>query len=169
MRPSLMLFTLPLLIAACGSRDHGVTTNAVGPDGKKVVSGLSIDTDAFKANVEIPGLQVSGENMDIDGIKLYPGSTVRGVKVAANDANGTKAHSVAFDFISPAGPEAVAKHLIEQAEHAGFSVLRAPDLNGAAVLEGRKDKAGDNNHFRFVLKATGAQTDGNATIDGDSA
>lgn len=155
-----------LLLAGCGSDDKSVTTSAVDAGGNKVASSLAIDTDGFKANVEIPGLEFTGKNMDIDGIKLYPGSSIRGMKVKASDKNGTDTSNVVFDFVSPAPPADVAKHLLQQAEDAGYTVTRAPDRDGAAVIEGKKDERGETNRLRFVLKPSGAQTAGTATVDG---
>lgn len=159
-----------LSLAGCGSHsDSKVTTAATDAGGKKVSSTLAIDTDDFKANVEVPGLQLSGSHVDIAGIKLYPGSTVRGMKVSANEHGNDKSHRVAFDFSSPAGLADVSRHLTGQGTEAGFALTSTADASGATILEGSRRKSGDVEHVRFVLRGAGAQTTGNAAIDGNDA
>ncbi len=157
-------------LAGCGSHENGtVTTSATDAKGQKVSSTLAIDTDAFKANVEVPGLQLSGSHVDIAGVKLYPGSTVRGMKITASDRDGGKSHRVAFDFSSPASVADVSRHLSGQGTAAGFTLTSAADASGATILEGARRKAGDLEHIRFVLHGAGAQTTGTAAIDGSGA
>lgn len=159
-----------VLLAGCGS--HGsstVTTKATDANGSKVPSTLAIDTDGFKANIEVPGLELSGSHVDIGGVKLYPGSTVRGMKVIANDHEGDKTHRVAFDFSSPASPADVARHLTGQATEAGFALATVPDAGGSTVLEGSRRTDDGTEHVRFVLRGAGTQTTGTAVIDGSDA
>ena len=159
-----------VLLAGCGSHGNStVTTKATDANGKKVPSTLAIDTDGFKANIEVPGLELSGSHVDIGGFKLYPGSTVRGMKVTANDHDGDQTHRVAFDFSSPAGPADVARHLTGQATEAGFALTSAPDASGSTVLEGSRHKSDGAEHIRFVLRGAGAQTTGTAVIDGSGS
>jgi len=157
-----------VILAGCGSQKSTLTTTATDATGKKVSSTLAIDTDAFKANIEVPGLQLSGSHVDISGIKLYPGSTVRAMKVTANDHDGDKTHRVAFDFSSPAGVADVGRHLTGQGTAAGFALTSTADASGATVLEGSRRKSDEVEHVRFVLHGAGAQTTGTAMIDGNN-
>ena len=159
-----IMIAVPLLLMGCDSRgDEGITTKATDAADKKVASTLAIDTDGFKANIEIPGLQLAGRHMDIGGIKLYPGSTIRGMHIAANDKAGAKQHSVVFDFLSPGTLTEVVEHLTKQAKDACYAVQRAPDRGEAAVVEGRKGGSATD-RFRVELKPLGTQTAGTATI-----
>ena len=158
-----------VLFAGCGSHSSTVTTKATDANGKKVPITLAIDTDGFKANIEVPGLELSGSHVDIGGVKLLPGSTARGLKVAANDHNGDKTHRVAFDFISPASPADVVRDLAGQATEAGFALTSTPDPSGSTILEGARHKSDGAQRIRFVLRGAGAQTSGTAVLDGSGS
>jgi hypothetical protein len=158
-----------VLLAGCGSHSSTVTTKATDANGKKVPSTLAIDTDWFKANIEVPGLELSGSHVDIGGVKLYPESIVRGMKVTANDHDGDKTHRVALDFVSPASPADVVRHLTGQATEAGFALTSTPDPSGSTILEGARHKADGAEHIRFVLRGAGAQTSGTAVNDGSGS
>ena len=166
MRGLIIVAATALLAGGCNTKEKTATATATASDSKKIVSALAIDTDDFKANIEVPGLEFSGKHMDINGIKLYPGSSIRGMHVAATDKGDDKRHSVAFDFISPAAPLEVVEYLTKQAEDAGYSVVRAPDSDGAKVIEGTRTKDDETSRLRFVLKPSGAQTAGSAALDG---
>lgn len=169
MRPMLALIAVPLALAGCGSHHEGsVTTTATDASGNKVVSALSIDTKDFKANIEVPGLELAGGHLDLDGIKLYPGTKVHGIRVRATDAGKADSHSVAFDFVSPALPDAVADHLVKQARDEGFTVERSAGTAGGVELTGTKFKHDETNRFHFSLKPAGSETAGTATLDGKS-
>lgn len=158
MRMLPILLSVSLGVTACGSRDKEATATATR-DGKSV-SGLDIDTDGFKANVEIPGLTFGSDSMDLGGMKLYPGSKVRGMRVKATDRDGTKNGSVTVDFTSPAAPAAVSEHLAREAEKAGFTVSGV----SPAGLTGTKREDGKDDVFAFALTADGAQTAGQLTM-----
>lgn len=128
-------------------------------------SGFNIDTGDFKANLDIPGLSFAGDHMDMDGMKLYPGSTVKGVRVHAVDKNGAGKGEVTMDFTSPAPPLAVAQHMTNTARQAGF-VLSA---NTAATVSGSKTDDGDTNSFNVTLNPNGATTAGQMTMSGAKA
>lgn len=163
MRVLPILLLVSLGVAGCGSRDKETRTTATSTtttsDGK-TVSGLSIDADGFKANVEIPNLSFSGNNLDMDGMKLYPGSKVRSVRVKATEKGSTKAGLVTVNFTSPAAPATVSEHLAREAEKAGFT------LSGVspAGLKGTKREDGKNDNFAFALVAEGSGTSGELTM-----
>lgn len=157
MRLSATILLLPIVLAACGSHDK-VTASATAES--KTVSGLDIDTDKFKANFEIPGLSFGGEQMDIAGMKLYPGSIVRGVRVKASQKNGDEKGMVTIDFTSPAAPAAVATQFGEQARKAGFVV--APTAGNGLGGEKRDDDGTDR--FALALLGDGAATKGQLTL-----
>ena len=166
MRGLIIVAATALLASGCNTKETTAKTTATTSDGKKVVSALAIDTDDFKANIEVPGLEFSGKHMDINGIKLYPGSAIRGMHVAATDKGNDKRQSVTFDFVSPASPLEVVEYLTKQAEDAGYAVVRAPDTDGAKVIEGTRTKDDETSRLRFMLKPSGAQTAGSAALEG---
>ncbi|UAJ09164.1 hypothetical protein [Polymorphobacter megasporae] len=183
MRRAALLFMVPLALAplaltACNRHRTEETTTVVTKDGvttttvttrkvgahddDKTAAGLDIDTDKFKANIEIPGLSLGGDHMDMDGMKLYPGSTVKGMHVKASDHNGDSRGTVTMDFTSPAAPAAVADHMKAQAEKAGFTVVGA----SAAGLTGTKVEDKDTNHFTITLNPNGDATVGQLVMTG---
>ncbi len=185
MRRLVVLAVPMLLLAACGGgaqeetqttvTKNGVTTTtitrrAVGHDDRRAVaiadgdtgSGLNIDSDKFKANVEIPGLSFGGDRMNLDGMKLYPGSTVKGMHVHAVDRPGAEKGEVVITFASPAAPLEVARHMAGQAQANGFALKS----NTAAEVSG--SKAGDDGTHRFdmTLHPNGDGTVGQLTMTG---
>ncbi len=178
MRRAVLLLAFPLVLAACGHRRTEETTTTVTKDGvttttvttrkvgahddAKTSSGLDIDTDKFKANIEIPAMIFGGDHMDMDGMKLYPGSTVKGIHVKATDRNGDSRGTVTMDFTSPAAPAAVADHMKAQAEKAGFTVSGA----SAAGMTGIKAEDKDTNRFTVTLNANGDATVGQMVMTG---
>src|SRR3546814_2419728 len=91
-----------MALAACGSEEKKagegteVAFNAEGDGGGiKIQTGkdggkIRIGGDGAAINIDVPDfvdLDVASD-FDIDGVKLYPGSTVTKVDVDANDKNG---------------------------------------------------------------------------------
>ena len=182
MHRAVLLLAIPLVLAGCGRRHHdettttvtkdGVTTTTVtrttrhgGDDGDKTVSGLNIDTDKFKANLEIPGLTFGADDMDMDGMKLYPGSKVRGIRVKASKHDGDEKGVVTMDFTSPAAPAAVVAHMTAEAKKAGFTVSGVTP----AGLSGIKVEDKDTNRFTVTLNASGDATAGQLEMSGSKA
>lgn len=174
MRHAVLLLALPLTLAACDHKEqeetqttvtkNGVTTTTitrreVDADAAKPGGGLSIDSDKFKANVEIPGLSFGADHMDLDGMKLYPGSTVKGVHVRAVDRGDNDRGEVTMDFSSPAGPAAVARHMADQARKAGFTVAAS-----SAAVSGRKLDGGKTDDFALEVYPNGDATIGHLTM-----
>jgi len=142
--------------------DDGAPASATAKAGDDTVSGLRIDSDKFKANFEIPGLSFGGDHMDLSGMKLYPGSTVKGMQVHAVDHGGQGKGEVVVTFTSPAAPLAVAQHLAAQAQKAGFTLSR----NTSAEVAGSKPKNDGQESFDATLNPNGDGTLGVMTITG---
>ncbi len=182
----LVLFMLPALaLTGCGGHaeqetqttvtKNGVTTTTitkreVGKDETRArakaddatVSGLNIDSDKFKANFQIPGLSFGGDDMDLSGMKLYPGSTVKGVRVHAVDRGGHSRGEVTMDYSSPAAPLTVAQHMADQARHAGFALT----ANSAALVAGTKPSDDGTDSFTMTFGPNGSATVGQLTMTG---
>lgn len=130
-----LMFVLPLLAACSVKSDDDkakVSVNGIEIDAngdKALVSiggekGLKIDTDGFKAAVEIPGMELGGKDFDIDGMKLYPGSSVKGMTINATGKGDTKRGTVKVSFTSPAAPDAVLVHAAAEAKREGYAATR---------------------------------------------
>ena len=133
------------------SRSDGASTVSVTGD-----HGIKIDTDGFKAALDIPGMNIGGKDFDIDGMKLYPGSTVKGIAVRARETDGKKTGGATFTFTSPATPDAVLVHAEAQAKAADYTVTRS-----GLTLRGTKD---GESSFVYTVAAAGAGTTGTVTM-----
>src|SRR3546814_14375650 len=101
-----------MALAACGSEEKKagegteVAFNAEGDGGGiKIQTGkdggkIRIGGDGAAINIDVPDfvdLDVASD-FEIDGVKLYPGSTVTRVDVDANDKNGADKATVNIGF-----------------------------------------------------------------------
>ncbi|MGL5838887.1 MAG: hypothetical protein ACRCY3_10345 [Sphingorhabdus sp.] len=170
MKALLCLLPFTLALAACSSEDEpdkGTTVNidATGEDGSKVA--ISADGDTGKVGVKIPGFDANvrlpkklldSSEFDIDGVKLYPGSTVETINVKADEtaAKGSQAN-VQIGFSSPAEPAKVADWL--KGEFKKQSITIAGDTD---TLTG---KSKDGEAFTIELAAAeGGKTSGTVAI-----
>ncbi len=102
---------LPLTLAACGTGsdtnisihdadgDVNISTDAEGH--------ASIKLPGIDASIKVPKLNVTAENFEVNGVKLYPGSTIRDVNVDAHDGSGDNDGRVAAKFEAPGSLEKV--------------------------------------------------------------
>lgn len=158
LRP-LLLAALALPIAACdGGRDEGTSItfnsqdgNATGAvDGK--TGAVKIDLPGFKGELTLPKIKLDADNFDLNGVHLYPGSTIDNLDVSGGDGdkNGDKDGdngSVRVRFTSPATPAAVRDWFQARLEKAGFT-LRS---EGNALVGQDEDKK----PFRMDLTPSG--------------
>jgi hypothetical protein len=169
-------------LAACGHKETQETQTTVTKDGvttttitKRVVdrdtahasnsaSALSIDANDFKANLEIPGLAFGGEHMDLDGMKLYPGSKVTGMHVHATDRGSDQRGEVVMNYTSPATPTVVAPYIADQARKAGFTLTS----NTTALVGGSKREHDKTSEFNITFAPDGDATVGALTISGNA-
>ncbi|MES2755055.1 MAG: hypothetical protein V4659_10360, partial [Pseudomonadota bacterium] len=109
--------------------------------------------------LKLPKFDISAENLDLDGVKLFPGSTVRGVNVDANETPQNDGGTVRISFASPATPAAVRDHFRKQFADAGFKVADA----GTGMTGTTKD----NKPVTLTLSADGAdKATGELTVGG---
>jgi hypothetical protein len=150
LRP-LLLLALVLPIAACdGSREEGTTItfnsedgNAAGAvDGK--TGAVKIDLPGFKGELTLPKIKLDAENFDLNGVHLYPGSTIDAIDVRGDHAQSGGVH---VRFSSPATPATVRDWFRGRLEKAGFT-LRS---EGNALV-GQDE---DNKPFRMELAPQG--------------
>jgi hypothetical protein len=92
---------LPLVLVAACERKAENTQAAGAATGANV----KIETPAFKADLDLPFMDALGDKMDVDGVKLFPGSKVAGVNV---NAMREDAGRVSMRFEAPADRAKVA-------------------------------------------------------------
>lgn len=116
---------LALGLAACGGGDgNGTAVSIKGEDGNTIASvgkdgRVAIKAPGFEGSVKLPKFDIGSENFDVDGLKLYPGSTIANLNV---DAGGDKGGGVKVEFDAPAGAQQVQAWFQEQMQSAGFTV-----------------------------------------------
>jgi hypothetical protein len=128
LRPLLLAIALLPLAACDGGKGTSISINASDGDGNVVTSvdaggNATIDLPFFKGKVSIPKLKLDASNFDMNGVHLYPGSTISGVNVDAQDGpakddNGT----VRLSFNSPAAPATVRDWFKDKLNATGFKL-----------------------------------------------
>jgi len=154
MRKAVLGMAMPLLLlTACELKvdtdkdgNEGASVE-IGENGNVAISakeggeGLSLSVPGFEGKVKIPGMELGGENMDIDGMKLYPGTKLSGINVT--DQSGKGNGKVEMRFASPASPDKVAAYYAAAARDAGFSdiaVKKGPDGATLTATKGDRDR-----------------------------
>ncbi|WP_448662355.1 hypothetical protein ACG3SL_17050 [Sphingomonas sp. CJ20] len=151
-RPVLLLiFALPLALGACGGGSG--TSFSIESDDNATFSSdangqVSIKTDGFTGGFKIPKMTVTAENFDLDGVKLYPGSTVRKFDIKADRNAGKDKGSVAIQFDSPAPADKVAAWFRDGMTKHGFTL----EQDGT----GLKGTTQDGEPFTLRLAGDGA-------------
>jgi hypothetical protein len=138
----LTIALLPLLLSACHmkiSKDEAGNSASVsvGEDGNVSIKaadgaqGMSISVPGFEAKMTIPGLKMGGENMDIDGMKLYPGTKLAAINVNGHDGAGG---GVDLHYTSAAAPVALAQYYADAARAQAFTGVNVATANGASTV-----------------------------------
>ena len=175
MRKAVIGLIAPLiLLAACelkvGKDDGGkdAASLKVGEDGNVAITaedgadGVSVSVPGFDAKVRVPGIEIGGDNMDIDGMKLYPGSEVKGINVT--DQKGPGNSRVEMRFTSPAAPDKVAAYYAAAAPGEDFTDVKVANKDGGATFTAKKS---DGDDVTIVMNpATGGTTSGQILIRG---
>lgn len=146
---------LPIALAAChGSANINFDGN--DSDGNSVISTdsngrIQIKAPGIQGSITLPKMPLDAKNFDIDGVTLYPGSTLKNLKV--NDTQGDKGGQVIVEFESPAAPTVVRDWFRDNMTKQGFKVTTKDDN-----LIGTTD---DGQPFALQLGASGdARTKG---------
>ncbi len=164
---ALALIALPL--AACGDDKEGTTIaiNTTGSDGNMVAGmngktgEVAIDVPGFSGKLTLPKLHINAENFDMNGVHLYPGSTISGMNINAHDGPGKKDDdgSVRVIFESPAAPGAVRDWFRKRLSDADFKLQ-----DSGAGLSGKTD---EDKPFSLELSPSGdGRSKGVISIDG---
>ena len=152
-----------LALAACGGSDGNSTSISFsGNSSEGAVSGgidssgnLKIDTNGFKADLKLPKFSVDANDFEMNGVHLYPGSTISSINVNGDDAH-KDAGRVRVAFTSPATAATVRGWLQQRLTKAGFTL--SADGTG---LTGKTD---DGKPFALKLTDQGANKS-SGTID----
>ena len=156
----LLLATLTLPLAACekpkeaSSVSFNLGDTAGSLDSKS--GEVKLDIPGFQGAIKLPKIKVNADDFDMNGVHLYPGSTIEGVDVAG-DAN--HAGGVRVSFTSPADAGTVRDWFRGRLTDAGFTVS-ATGTNLTGTTEEKKP-------FRLDLTpASPGRTRGTVVIGG---
>lgn len=173
LRPFL-LATLALQLAACDS-DRGdgtsitINRNDNGSDGNAAAAidgksgAVRIDLPGFKGEFTLPKIKLNADDFDLNGVHLYPGSTIDSVDVDGSGGDdpggdGEKKSGVRIAFSSPAAPAAVRDWFVGRLQGAGFTL----HSEGNAIVGQDKDRK----PFRMDLAPEGADRSAGTIVIG---
>lgn len=151
------------LLAACDSGGNGTTISFEGNEsGERITARadgetgrVAIDTPGFKADIKLPRIELDSENLDINGVKLFPGSTVEGVEII-EDGSGPDYGTVRIRFSAPGNARAVRDWFDQRMRAEGFTL----DAGGA----GLSGTTNEDEPFRLDLAPEGETTRGTFTL-----
>lgn len=84
---------------------------------------IAFNLPIAQGQVKVPSGFMHDGNVDIDGVKLMPGSSVTGFNVDAHDHGAT----VDMSFTAPASPAEVRSYFLDQFKRQGVEVALAGD------------------------------------------
>jgi len=152
MNRSLLLLILPLL-AACdvhskfpAKDDDNVTIKA--DEGGNLEFNLPI----VEGKLKVPAGMMHGGDVDIDGVKLMPGSSVNGFSVFAGDKGAT----VNLGFKAPASPDEVRNYYVAEFKKKGVEATIA----GGTIT----GKSKDGSDFRIEVSPAAKGSQGKIVI-----
>ncbi|MDE0879665.1 MAG: hypothetical protein OSB00_13530 [Sphingomonas bacterium] len=147
-----LLIALTLLTLAGCQKSDPATSISINADSGNVLGAMDgksgevkLDVPGFSGKIKLPKIQLDAKNFDLNGVHLYPGSTIDTVNIdgGGKDATGT----VQVAFTSPADPAAVQQWFQDRLNKVGFTVN--PGGNG---LVGTTN---ENKPFALDLSAEG--------------
>jgi len=160
LRPLAAAILLAATLSACDGSKTGtsISINSTDSDGNVVASmdgntgAVAINVPGFSGKLNLPKIHLDANDFDMNGVHLYPGSTISGMNVEAHD-DGKPGGSgdtgrVRVSFASPAAPATVRDWFQQKLNGAGFTVT--PDGTG---LTGTTD---EKQPFRLELTADGS-------------
>ena len=151
MKRSALLLVLPLL-AACDVHSKKPADGDENVTIKADESGhIAFNMPFAEGQVKVPAGMMHEGDVDIDGVKLMPGSAVTGFNVNAGD----KLTTVHLNFTSPARPDEVRTYFADQFGRKGVQAAMAGD----AVTGRTKDGSA------FVIRVTPAANGSQGTIE----
>jgi len=157
MRASTLAFSLLAGLSACGERGADNGNASVEIKGDAGSGKVAVKIPGIDAKVSVPEGLMAKSGFDIDGVKLYPGSSTTGFSVIAGNDKSNEP-TVRLGFTSPAAAPVVRDWFTKAFAERRITVAQSGD-----ALVG---KTKDGNDFRISLKdGTAGQTLGELTVD----
>lgn len=155
------------MLGACGEsekrardaqNDNGADF-ALTLDGNEGSANVSVDLPVIQGKFRLPALKI-GTDVDIEGVKLYPGTKVTGIDIAGEE--GHSDGSLAIRFLSDAAPAALRRYYLDAFKEKGMAVTSsAYSISGRGEngkpfridLEPQDDGSGTSGTIRFGARA----------------
>lgn len=126
LRPMMLGLTLAALaLGGCDNKEGTtITLNASDGNGAMALADngqtgqVALNLPGFSGKINLPKLHLDGDDVEFNGVHLYPGSKVTGMNIDADHDNGTV--HIAFD--SPADPATVRDYFQTKLGGAGFTL-----------------------------------------------
>ncbi|RSU17493.1 hypothetical protein CA223_16620 [Sphingomonas koreensis] len=96
---------------------------------------VAVKAPGFEGSIKLPKFDLGADNFEVDGLKLYPGSTIASLNVDANQDKGGE-DSVRVQFDAPAAADKVRNWFQEQMQTAGFTVAAKDGQLSGKTSEG---------------------------------
>ncbi len=123
-RTLMLAATLALPLAACDRSGQG-TSVSINADGGNVLGAVDarsgevkLNVPGFSGQIKLPKLQLDATDFDLNGVRLYPGSTIDNMDITGDGKGG----GVRIRFTSPATPEDVRGWFQQRLGKAGFTI-----------------------------------------------
>ena len=117
-------------VAAKGEKGEDIRITADGDTGK-----VSVNLPGFDANVRLPKVMLKDSNFDLDGVKLYPGSTVASINVQGDKPGAEDKSRVQIIYTAPAEPKPVRDWFVKAFAEKGV----AAKISGESLSGKTKD------------------------------
>jgi hypothetical protein len=152
MNRSALVLLLPLL-AGCNVHSK----NPANGDGNVSIQAdengnISFNLPIAEGQVKVPGGFMHNGDVDIDGVKLPPGSHVTGFNMDAHDHGAT----VKMSFTAPASPDQVRSYFVDQ--------FRKQGAEAAIAGDSVTGKSKDGSPFTIQVSAAGSGSQGRIRI-----
>jgi len=141
--------TSVLTLSACDRSNEGasVSINADGGNVLGAINGetgeMKIDVPGFQGSVKLPKIKIDTGNFDLNGVRLYPGSSIKSLNIVGDD----KAGGLRVAFASPTTPTIVRDWFAQRLGKVGYQVhAEGPNLIGITD---------ENKPFRLELAPDG--------------
>ena len=159
-RPLAAALILAATLSACdGSKDGtSISFNSTDSDGNVVASmdgnsgAVAINAPGFSGKIHLPKLHLDSKDFDMNGVHLYPGSTISAMNIDAHDggkaSDDDDSGTIRVSFASPASPATVRDWYQQKLSAAGFTL--------SASGNGLVGTTNEKKPFRLDLSPDGA-------------
>lgn len=104
----------------------------------RATGSLEVALPGAKFDVDVPAGMLAESEFDIDGLKLYPGSTVEGMDIKSVEAAGDdKRSTVRISYTAPAAPAVVRAWYLSQSASLERPLQAAGDALAGSTEEGK--------------------------------